>query len=47
MNAADEFTKILTDNQAVKLVEDDIYSVLADPAIEHHYDRRAAVLDLT
>ncbi len=45
MNAADEFTKILTDNQAVKLVEDDIYSVLADPAIEHHYDRRAAVYD--
>lgn len=43
--APNELTELLSENRAVRLVEDGIYSVLGDTSTRHHYDRRAAVYD--
>jgi len=45
MRALNELKKVLAENRNVRLVEDDIYSVLSDVSREHHYDRRATVYD--
>src|SRR5216684_2336922 len=45
MDAPNHLKTVLAKDRPVRLVEDDIYSVLPDPAIEHHYDHRAAVYD--
>jgi hypothetical protein len=46
MDALSELQKVLVETYAVRLIEDDIYSVLPDIARAHHYDRRASVYDL-
>ncbi len=46
MDALTELKEVMTDNRPVRLIEDDIYSVLPDASRMHHYDRRAAVYDL-
>ena len=46
MDPRNELKDALEQDRAVKVVEDDIYSVLADSAVEHHYDRRATIYDL-
>lgn len=45
MYAPNELKEVLTIDRPIRLVEDGIYSVLADPSSEHHYDRRATVYD--
>ena len=37
--------EVLAHNRVVRLIEDDIYSVLPDISQPHHYDRRASVYD--
>lgn len=46
MDALDELKEVIVENHPVRLVEDDIYSVLTDAARQHHYDKRATVYDL-
>lgn len=46
MAPRNELKDALEQDRAVRVVEDDIYSVLADSAVEHHYDRRATIYDL-
>jgi ubiquinone/menaquinone biosynthesis C-methylase UbiE len=46
MNVPNELKDVLAETRAVRLVEDDIYSVLPDLSHKHHYDKRAAVYDL-
>lgn len=46
MNALDELKEVLAEDRSVTLVEEGVYSVLADASREHHYDRRATVYDL-
>lgn len=46
MDIADKLKDLLADNRTVKLVENDIYSVLSDVSHKHHYDKRATVYDL-
>src|SRR5947207_7346118 len=46
MNALNELKEVLTEDRAVRLIEDSIYSVLPDTSRQHHYDRRATVYDL-
>jgi len=46
MDASDELNEIVTERRLVRLIEDDIYSVLPDTSVPHHYDKRAAVYDL-
>jgi ubiquinone/menaquinone biosynthesis C-methylase UbiE len=36
---------VLADNREVRLIDDDIYSVLPEDSSKHHYDRRAALYD--
>jgi ubiquinone/menaquinone biosynthesis C-methylase UbiE len=44
-NTPNQLREVLsTDN--VRLVDEDIYSVLPDDSSEHHYDRRASIYDL-
>ena len=43
LDASDELEEIVAENRLVRLIEDDIYSVLPDTAILHHYDKRATV----
>jgi SAM-dependent methyltransferase len=45
MNHSDELKKVLTEECIIRLLEDDIYSVLPDAPHEHLYDRRAAAYD--
>jgi SAM-dependent methyltransferase len=45
MFAANNLKDVLATDRSVTIVEDDIYSVLSDPLMQHHYDRRAAVYD--
>jgi ubiquinone/menaquinone biosynthesis C-methylase UbiE len=45
MDALNDLKEVL-ENRAVRLIEDDIYSVLPDAPSKHHYDRRATVYDL-
>ena len=46
MNALNELSGVLADGRTLRLVEDDIYSVLPDHSRAHHYDKRAAAYDL-
>lgn len=46
MNALNELSGVLADGRTLRLVEDDIYSVLPDHSRAHHYDKRAAPYDL-
>lgn len=45
MDAPNQLKQILS-TDTVRLVDDDIYSVLPDDSHEHHYDRRATMYDL-
>jgi SAM-dependent methyltransferase len=46
MDKLNELKDVVTENRAVRLIEDGIYSVLPDTSPGHHYDRRAAIYDL-
>lgn len=46
MNQSEELKEVLADGCIIRLVEDDIYSVLPDTPHQHLYDRRAAAYDL-
>jgi ubiquinone/menaquinone biosynthesis C-methylase UbiE len=46
MDASDELKEVVTQERSVRLIEQDIYSVLPDTSVEHHYDKRAALYDL-
>lgn len=46
MDALNELKEVMAAKSAVRLIEDDIYSVLPDASRVHHYDRRAIVYDL-
>jgi len=46
MDASDELKEVVTEKRFVRLIEEDIYSVLPDTSVPHHYDKRAAVYDL-
>ena len=46
MNIPKKLNDVLAENRVVRLVEEDIYSVLPGVWNQHHYDRRAAVYDL-
>lgn len=39
-------SEVLAESYSVSLIEEDIYSVLPDLSVKHHYDRRAAAYDL-
>ncbi|HKU72551.1 MAG TPA: class I SAM-dependent methyltransferase [Pyrinomonadaceae bacterium] len=45
MDAPNQLKQILS-TDTLRLVDDDIYSVLPDGSHEHHYDRRATIYDL-
>ena len=45
MHAPNNLRQVLSVNQSVTVVEDDIYSVLSNPLTPHQYDGRAAVYD--
>jgi len=45
MKHSDKLTEVLAEGCMVRLVEDDIYSVLPDVPHKHLYDRRAAAYD--
>jgi SAM-dependent methyltransferase len=45
MDAQKQLREVLAKNRAVRLIEDDIYSVLPDTSRKHHYDRRATIYD--
>jgi ubiquinone/menaquinone biosynthesis C-methylase UbiE len=45
MNAPDQLKDVLS-GDGVRLVDEDIYSVLPDEHHQHHYDRRARIYDL-
>ena len=46
MDALEELENVLGEQRTVRLIEDDIYSVLPDTSVQHHYDKRAAVYDV-
>ena len=46
MDASDELKEVVAEKRCVRLIEEDIYSVLPDTSVLHHYDKRAAVYDL-
>lgn len=46
MDTLDHLKEVLTEDRAVRPVDDSIYSVLSDAASKHHYDRRATLYDL-
>ena len=45
MDPRNELKDVLEQNRAVRVVDDDIYSVLADSTLEHDYDRKARIYD--
>ena len=46
MNAASvELNAVVTEDRSIRLIEEDIYSVLPDTSVAHHYDKRATVYD--
>jgi len=45
MDASEELKNVLAEQRTVRLIEDDIYSVLPDTSVQHHYDKRAALYD--
>ena len=44
-HALDELKEVVTEDRSIRLIEDDIYSVLPDTPVAHHYDKRATVYD--
>ena len=42
---SDELKEVVAEDRFVRLIEDDIYSVLPDTTVQHHYDKRATVYD--
>lgn len=38
--------EVIAEDRSVRLIEEDIYSVLPDASVPHHYDKRAALYDL-
>lgn len=44
-SAADELKAVVAEERSVRLIEDDIYSVLPDTLVQHHYDKRAHLYD--
>jgi len=46
MDTSNKLNEMLVEKCFVRLIEDDIYSVLPDTSVVHHYDKRAAVYDL-
>ena len=45
MDAFEEIKNVVAEQRTVRLIEDDIYSVLPDISVQHHYDKRAAAYD--
>jgi ubiquinone/menaquinone biosynthesis C-methylase UbiE len=45
MDASDELKEVMADGRSVRLIEEDIYSVLPDVSVQHLYDRRASLYD--
>lgn len=43
--ASDELNAVVAEDRSVRLIEDDIYSVLPDTSVAHHYDKRATLYD--
>jgi len=41
-----ELKEVMADERFVRLIEEDIYSVLPDTSVLHHYDKRASLYDL-
>ena len=46
MDGFDKLTEVVAEDRSVRLIEEDIYSVLPDTSVLHHYDKRAALYDL-
>jgi ubiquinone/menaquinone biosynthesis C-methylase UbiE len=46
MDGFDKLTEVVAEDHSVRLIEEDIYSVLPDASVLHHYDKRAALYDL-
>lgn len=46
MDASDELKEVVAEKRLIRLIEDDIYSVVPDASVLHHYDKRAALYDL-
>jgi len=46
MDASDELKEVVAEEHSVRLIEQDIYSVLPDTSVLHHYDKRAVLYDL-
>lgn len=44
-SAADDLKAVVAEDRSVRLIEEDIYSVLPDTSVQHHYDKRAPVYD--
>lgn len=40
-----ELTEVVAKDRSVRLIEEDIYSVLPDTSVRHHYDKRATLYD--
>ena len=45
MDASDRLKEIVTEEHSVRLIEEDIYTVLPDTSVPHHYDKRASLYD--
>ena len=45
MDALEELKNVLAEQRTVRLIADDIYSVLPDTSVQHQYDKRATVYD--
>jgi hypothetical protein len=39
MDASDELKEVVAEERFVRLIEEDIYSVLPDTSVLHHYDK--------
>jgi len=46
VDVSDELREAVADDRCVRLIEEDIYSVLPDASVAHHYDKRAVLYDL-
>src|SRR6185436_17878721 len=45
MDASDELKEVVGEDRSVRLIEEDIYSVLPDVSVQHLYDKRASLYD--
>ncbi|HEY9502631.1 MAG TPA: methyltransferase domain-containing protein [Pyrinomonadaceae bacterium] len=45
MDASDELKEVVAAGRTVRLIEEDIYSVLPDVSVQHLYDKRASLYD--